>query len=322
MRILLVKTSSLGDVIHNLPVASDIHHHFPDARIDWAVEESFAEIPRLHPAVANVIPVAPRRWRRSLLDPRTRADIARLRARLAEGAYDFVIDTQGLIKSALIARLVPGQRIGLDWVSSREPLRPFYHRTCRVPWGQHAVERNRKLAGLALGYEPSRPADYGIRAPDLDPPPEWAGPLSGRAYAVMLHATSAAEKLWPELQWVKLDDHLHQRGLTSVLPWGSNAERERSEHIASLAKAGFVPPRLDLTEAAWLLGNAQIVFGVDTGLSHLAAALGTPTVGIYCATDPAATGLYGAPRARSVGRTGQPPSVGEVIGAERQLLGS
>jgi heptosyltransferase-1 len=320
MRILLVKTSSLGDVVHNLPVASDIRHHFPDARIDWAVEESFAAIPRLHPAVANVIPVAPRRWRKSLLERETRAEIARLRARLAEGAYDFVVDTQGLIKSALIAWLAPGRRIGLDWVSSREPLRPLYHRTCRVPWGQHAVERNRQLAGLALGYQPTLPADYGIRAPNLTPLPDWAAGLPVRAYAVVLHATSAAEKLWPEVQWAKLADHLHHRGLTSVLPWGSDAERVRSEHIASLARAGFVPPRIDLTEAAWLLGNAQIVFGVDTGLSHLAAALGTPTIGIYCATDPAATGLFGAPRARNVGTAGKPPSVGDAIAAERELL--
>ena len=165
MRILLVKTSSLGDVVHNLPVASDIRQHFPTARIDWAVEESFAEIPRLHPAVTTVVVVAPRRWRKSLLHGDTRSEIAALRAQLNDGAYDFVIDTQGLIKSALIARLAPGRRIGLDWISSREPLRLFYHRTYRVPWGQHAVQRNRQLAGLALGYEPAQAADYGIRVP-------------------------------------------------------------------------------------------------------------------------------------------------------------
>jgi heptosyltransferase-1 len=320
MRILLVKTSSLGDVVHNLPVASDIRQHFPHARIDWAVEESFAEIPRLHPAITEVVPVAPRRWRQSLLGRATRREIAGLRTRLADGAYDFVIDTQGLIKSALIACLAPGSRIGLDWVSSREPLRFFYHRTYRVPWGQHAVQRNRQLAGLALGYEPAQAADYGIRVPQLAPAPDWVARLQGKAYAVLLHATSAADKLWPEHQWVKLGDHLHHRGLLSVLPWGSEPERQRSEHIASLLKLAYVPPRLDLTQAAWLLGNAQAAFGVDTGLSHLAAALGTPTVGIYCATDPAATGLFGTPRAHNVGTTGRPPSVGEVIAAEREVL--
>ncbi len=174
MRILLVKTSSLGDVVHNLPVASDIHAHVPGARIEWAVEESFADIPRLHPAVATVVAVAPRRWRKSLLGAATRREIGALRARLTQAAYDVVIDTQGLLKSALIARLAPGRRFGLDWSSSREPLRLFYDRTYRVPWGQHAVQRNRQLAGLALGYAPAPSVDYGIRTPVLSPAPQWA----------------------------------------------------------------------------------------------------------------------------------------------------
>jgi heptosyltransferase-1 len=199
-------------------------------------------------------------------------------------------------------------------------LRPFYHRTYRVPWGRHAVERNLQLAALALGYTPIEPADYGIRAPELAPPRAWARALSEQPFAVLLHATSAVQKLWPEHQWVKLGDHLHHRGLKSVLPWGSEAERRRSEHVARRLRLAYVPPRLTLTEAAWLLGHAQIVFGVDTGLSHLAVALGTPTVGIYCATDPAATGLYAPSRARSVGAAGKPPSVGVIIAAERELL--
>ncbi len=105
-----------------------------------------------------------------------------------------------------------------------------------------------------------------------------------------------------------------------MLPWGSEPERQRSEYLASVLELAYVPPRLDLTQAAWLLGNAQAAFGVDTGLSHLAAVLGTPTIGIYCATDPTATGLFGAAHARNIGTTGRPPSVGEVIAAERELL--
>jgi len=320
MRILLVKTSSLGDVVHNLPVASDIHGHLPEARIDWAVEESFIDIPRLHPAIATVVAVAPRRWRKSLLDAATRREIGALRGQLQHTAYDLVIDTQGLLKSALIARLAPGLRVGLDWTSSREPLRLLYDRTYRVPWDQHAVQRNRQLAALALGYEPAPSADYGVRAPILSETPAWAAEVQRDPYAVLLHATSAASKLWPEHQWVKLGDYLHHLGVASVLPWGSEPERVRSEHIASLLKLAYVPPRLDLKTVAWLLGNARAVFGVDTGLSHLAGALGTPTVGIYCATDPAATGLFGAPCVRNVGTAGQPPSLNEVIAAQRELL--
>jgi heptosyltransferase-1 len=322
MRILLVKTSSLGDVVHNLPVASDIRVRFPDAQIEWAVEEAFADIPRLHPAISGVIPVALRRWRRRVFSAQTWSEIAQLRARLRAGGYDEVIDTQGLVKSALVARMAPGRRSGLDLRSSREPLWPFFHRTYAVPWGQHAVERNRQLAAKALGYGIDSPPAYGIAPPaHLVGPDSWAGPLAPRAYAVLLHSTSAADKLWPEHQWVKLGDHLHHHGVPCVLPWGSDAERARSERIATLLRNAVVPPRLSLADAAWLLGRARIVFGVDTGLAHLATALGTPIMGLYCATDPAATGLYGAPLARNLGGIGRPPSIAEVIAAERQLCG-
>jgi heptosyltransferase-1 len=320
MRILLVKTSSLGDVVHNLPVASDLRARFPDARIDWAVEEAFAEIPRLHPAVADVVPVALRRWRRQLFRRDTRRALSALRARLRSAAYDYVIDTQGLLKSAILTCLAPGRRIGLDWVSSREPLRIFYHRTYRVPWGQHAVVRNRQLAARALGYAAEGPADYGITAPPLDTRAEWAAPIRGRPYAVLLHATSAERKLWPEHQWIKLADHLQHRRFACVFPWGSEAEQARSQRLAQPIRDSIVPPRLSLTELAALLGRARVVFGLDTGLSHLAAALGTPTVGIYVATAPAATGLYGAARVRNVGGRGDAPALAEVLGAERDLL--
>jgi heptosyltransferase-1 len=321
MRILLVKTSSLGDVVHNLPVASDIRARFPEAQIDWVVEESLADIPRLHPAVTGVIPVTLRRWRREIFSAQTWAALGELRTRLRVGAYDQVIDTQGLLKSALLARLAPGRRSGLDLRSSREPLRPFYSRTYSIPWGQHAVERNRQLAAKALGYALEPRVEYGIRAPQRPTAPaDWATVLAPGKYAVLLHATSARAKLWPEHQWVKLGDHLHHRGVRCVLPWGTPAEQARSERIAKLLRDAIVPPRLAIRDAAWLLGQARIVFGVDTGLSHLAAALGTPTVGIYCATDPAATGLYGATSARNVGTIGHVPAVGEVIAAERAVL--
>lgn len=322
MRILLVKTSSLGDVVHNLPVASDLRHRFPDARIDWAVEEAFAEIPRLHPAVSEVVTVALRRWRRQMFRRETWHALGALRARLGSAGYDYVIDTQGLLKSAVVARLASGTRVGLDWVSSREPLRPFYDRTFRVPWGRHAVVRNRELAAKALGYAADTPADYGIAAPALDPAPPWAGPIRGRPYAVLLHATSAERKLWPEHQWIKLADHLQHRGLACVLPWGSEVEHARSQRIAKPLRESVVPAWLSLTDMAALLGHARIVFGLDTGLSHLAAALGTPTVGIYVSTAPAATGLYGGPRVRNVGGRGEAPSLMDVIGSESELLRS
>ena len=317
-RILLVKTSSLGDVVHNLPVASDLSIHKPGVEIDWAVEESFSAIPALHPAVAQVIPIGLRRWRGALLDPETWREISRLHTLLQARAYDAVIDSQGLIKSALISRMAPGRRFGLDWISAREPLRPFFHRTIHVSWKLHAVERNRQLAAKALEYTPAPECRYGILPPG-EPLGDWARTLQAGRSAVLLHATSADRKLWPEHQWIKLGDHLHHLGLQPILPWGSEPERSRSERIAKPLKHAMVPPRLSLREAAGLLGQAHVVFGVDTGLAHLAVALGVPTVGIYTATDPTATGLHGSTRATNVGGKGRSPSVAAVLSAWQQV---
>ena len=163
MRILLVKTSSLGDVIHNLPVVTDLRTHFPGASIDWVVEEGFADIARLHPGVARVIPVALRRWRKSLLAPATWQEMGAFRTTLKEQSYDLVIDTQGLVKSALITRMARGKRCGYAATAAREPLAArFYDATFEVAKDLHAVLRNRQLAALAAGYEATTAPDYGI----------------------------------------------------------------------------------------------------------------------------------------------------------------
>ena len=312
--ILLVKTSSLGDVVHNLPVASDIRAAFPAAQIDWVVEEAFASIPSAHHAVRNVLPVAIRRWRRS---PWRRSVPAEMRAflhSLRRERYDAAIDTQGLLKSALITRAARGERYGLDWKSSREPLRLFYDRTFSVPWSQHAVQRNRSLAAQALQYTPAAPVDYGIRA--AAPQFSW---LPRDRYAVLIHSTSATQKLWPEARWSELARYFASRDVVCVLPWGSSVERERSERLARTMPSAIVPPTLQLDEVMAVLGGAYAVVGVDTGLTHLAAALGAATVGIYCATDPTRTGVYGAARGVNVGSPGLMPEVTEVEQAFARL---
>lgn len=295
--ILLIKTSSMGDVVHNLPVVGDILSALPGARIDWVVEEGFAAIARLHPGVGRIVPVALRRWRRQLFEPRTRREVAEFSRQLRATAYDAVIDTQGLLKSAALARLARGIRHGLDWKSSREPLRLLYDHTYSIPWSLHAVRRNRELAARALGYALPERFRYGIAATpaSLEALARTlpAGFPDAR-YAVLLHATSAAIKEWPEQNWVNLGTRLAQAGVRSVLPWGSEAERHRSLRLASAMPDALVPPRLELDLLAALLSGAAVVAGVDTGLAHLSVALGRPTIGIYCATDPAATGLFGA----------------------------
>ncbi|MDD5058977.1 MAG: lipopolysaccharide heptosyltransferase I [Sideroxydans sp.] len=306
-KIVLIKTSSLGDVLHNLPVVTDICKHIPDARIDWVVEESFAALPALHPKVLHVIPVAIRRWRKSWWA--ARSEIQGFRQELRERRYDFALDTQGLLKSALITHFAHTKRCGYDWNSAREPLASlFYDHTYSVHKDQHAVERNRQLAAAALGYTALGAPDYGIRTPEIALP--W---LPHSSYVVLLHATSRDDKLWDEQNWIALGKHLHQTGLNAVLPWGSAQEKTRSERLCAAIPDAVCTPRLNLNEAAALLGKARAVVGVDTGLSHLAAALAVPTVGIYTATDPGLTGLYAGARAVNLGGKSTPPSLDAVI---------
>ena len=308
--ILLVKTSSLGDVLHNLPVVSDIMRAYPDAHIDWVVEQSFAALPKLHPAVNNIIPVAMRSWRKNLLTSNTWREIAIFRRTLHAKQYDLAIDTQGLLKSALMMRGVNGLRCGFDRNSAREPLASFlYQRTFHVDKGQHAVERNRQLVAQTMGYTLKTGVDYGIVPPEIALP-AW---LPKGDFAVLLHATSRDDKLWGEANWVALGKHLQQQNIRCILPWGNEVEKSRSERLSKQIPDSIFPGKLNLTEIASIVGKATAVIGVDTGLAHLAAAMGVPTIGIYTATNPALTGLYAGERAVNLGGIQRAPDVVEVI---------
>lgn len=314
-KILLVKTSSLGDVIHNLPAATDICRHVPGVRVDWVVEEAFAGIPALHPGVARVIPVALRRWRRTPFSRRVIAEILAFRRSLRQKHYDRVLDSQGLLKSALISRWARGERWGHDRTGAREPLAAwFYQRCAAAPLNLHAVERNRLLAAAAFGYRPEKTIDYGIRAPALALP--W---LPARPYAVLLHATSRSAKEWAETRWIALAARLAGSGLACVLPWGSPGEQARSERLAEAMADAVVPPALSLGEIAALLAGARAAVGVDTGLTHLAAALNVPVVALYCASDPALTGVYGDGPGRNLGGAHGPPSLEAVAAALEEV---
>ncbi len=318
MRILLVKTSSLGDVIHNLPVASDIRRVYPEAQIDWVVEEGFAEIPRLHPAVRHALPVAVRRWRKSLFSPHTWQEIREYRRLASADFYDAVLDTQGLIKSGLLASQAQGEKFGHAATSAREPLAAlFYDRSFAIPKTLHAVTRNRQLAAAALGYAlDGLPLDYGIAAPPLSAP--W---LPAGDYAVLLTATSRTDKEWPEENWRALGSALIATGVRCVLPGGSSTERSRAGRLAQSLGRAVAAPAMNLTDLAGLLAGARIVVGVDTGLVHLAAALGRPTLALYCASDPTLTGVLGSAPYVNLGGPGLPPSAKEVVATALQLLG-
>jgi heptosyltransferase-1 len=316
MHILLLKTSSLGDVIHNLPVVSDLRRSLPEAGIDWCVEESFADIPRLHPAVAEVIPLAIRRWRRQLGQAATWREMRDFRRRLRSRAYDFVLDTQGLVKSALVGRLAHGRRLGYAAEAARESFAArLYDDTFVIPRNVHAVQRNRWLAAAAFDYPVDLPLDYGIAPPIID-----IGWLPAGPFAVLLTATSRDDKLWQEAHWHELGRALSDAGVTAVLPAGNAHERERAERIAAAVAGTIVAPPLGLRELAALLARASVAIGVDTGLAHLAAALRVPVIALYVATDPSLTGVFGDGFVRNLGNTGRPPAPAEVIAAAERAL--
>lgn len=314
MRILLVKTSSLGDVIHNLPVVGDLRRAFPDIRIDWCVEESFAAIPRLHPGVDKVIPVAIRRWRKALFKCGTWGEIRAFRRQLRATSYDAVLDTQGLLKSAIVARQARGLHLGYAAEAAREPLASrYYDETFAIPTNAHAVERNRWLASAALGYPGDAALDYGIRAEPLVAP--W---LPSIPYIVCFSATSRQDKLWKESSWLALGQALAAEGVSAIFPGGSMAEMERATRLAAGVPGAVAAPSLDLPALASLIAGARACVGVDTGLTHLAAALRVPTVALYVATEPGLTGVLGSAFHRNLGGTGMHPTADAVLAALAQ----
>ncbi len=307
MKLLIVKTTSMGDVVHALPALSDMQRALPGLQADWLVEAPFAAIPALHPGVRQVLPLAWRKWRRQLLQRDTWQAIGQLRATLRRERYDLVLDLQGLLKSALWARQAQGPVVGYDRQSAREPLATLlYSSRARVGRELHAVERCRRLAAAHLGYAvPTSAPDFGLAAP----PPTWAAPPR---YAVLIPNASRPEKLWPEARWITVGQRLADRGWKPVVLWGSEAEQTLAERIAAGCE-GDVPPFLKVRDMAAVLAGAQTVVGLDTGFTHLAAAFGRPTIGIYCDHEPGLAGVTGPGAVFSLGGKGQVPTLAEVL---------
>jgi heptosyltransferase-1 len=307
-RVLLIKTSSLGDVIHCLPAVTDMARSVPDLTLDWVIEEQLAEIARLHPAVTRAVPVRLRQWRRRLFAPQTWREFGAFRRAVAERPYERIIDAQGLIRSALLARLAAGPHCGYDASSVREPPASlFYDRRYPASVTLHAAERMRRLVAQAMCYEAPAEVDYGLRVEGGRP--AW---LAASDYLVGLHATARPDKAWEEARWVELARRAGEAGLSVVLPWGDERERARSERIAAASGAGVAPPRLGFADLAGLLAGAAAVAGVDTGLTHLASAVGAPVVAIYAASWADFNGVIGPGYVANLGGPGAPPGVDEV----------
>ncbi len=316
--VLVVRPSSLGDIVHALSLVADIRAHRRDLAVDWVAEDVFAPLVALDPGVRRVIPVALRRWRRRPLESATWREAAAFRRDLRRDDYVAVLDLQEQVKGACLAWLARGPRHGPDRASIREPIATLAHQHHHaIDPNQHLIDRCRQLAAAALGYRADGPPRFGLAAPA----PAADAPIPDRPYLVFLHATSRDDKLWPEANWRALIDVFTQSGFAIVLPWGNADERARSERLATGETAASVPPRQPLPALATLLARAELVIGVDTGLVHLAAALGTPTVALFVATDARLAGVERASvLARDLGGIDIIPSVGEVQHAAGELL--
>jgi heptosyltransferase-1 len=313
-RILIIRTSSLGDLVHALPAISDIARCVPGAQIDWVVEEAFAEIPAWHPAIHEVIPVALRRWRKTWWAREVHLERRALAERLRRAPYDVVLDMQGLLKSAWLARHASGVRHGLDWRSAREPLASlFYDVRHRVKFWQPAVTAQRELAALTFGYPASGPPDFGLQA-------LRAGHGGERGYAAIMPSASRDDKLWPADHWRQVFQRLLAEGLELRLLAGNAQESARAHELAEGMEGVQVLPRMNLTAVAQVLAGARLMVGLDSGLTHLSAALGRPTVGIYRASTPVRTPLVGSSFTASLGDRGASPSLEVVLASVEQAL--
>ncbi len=276
-RVLLVKTSSMGDVVHMLSAVREAQQQRPEIRFDWVCEEAFVELPRLLTNVDRVIPVATRRWRKSLLAAATRQEIRSFLASCRARAYDTVIDAQGLLKTAWITACMrcPRQaRFSFDWPTSREALSSLAAgRAVHAPMHWHAIERLRALCGQALGYQPTGP----ITALESHRP---------HGNSVMFFpGTTRQEKSWPVQEWIALGRALDQQGLEVQLVWGTPQEQQVGETLTqAIGGRTRLLPKSSLAALAQHMRSARAAVGVDSGLMHLAVALGTPTVAVMSAS--------------------------------------
>lgn len=313
--ILLLRMSSMGDLIHTWPAVSDLARHYPDARLVWVCEESFLDIPAMHPFVHQILPIAWRRWRKSLFSNKTRQEMSAFFQTLRATKWDLVIDPQGLFKSAIPGKLAGGKLVGQAWGHSRDPLASlFYDVKLPIGRGLTAIDRNRQIFAAACGYTLEQPPHYGVCCGQRL---AW---LPSGPYAVLMHATSRVEKEWPEASWIALARHLAAKGIVAVYPWGNATEQQRAQRLAAAVPGSVVAPRLTLAEAAALVGHAAVGIGLDTGLTHLANAFAIPLVAIFTDSNPRMVGMLGGNNVADCGDIGVIPAADEVIAAVDKVL--
>jgi heptosyltransferase-1 len=335
-KILLVKLSSLGDVLHNLPIVWDLRARVPDAQIDWVVEEGYVHL--LEPLLVSngfrgidrIIPFALRRWKKNLLSLNTWKEFFAFRKALQVTTYDVLIETQGLLKSAIVCSLakkspravVAGLANATEF-SGYEPLaRFFYNHLVQVPTQCHAVDRSRWVMCSALDW----PLVERSNAPQFYPkqfvesiPRDVVDGLKN-PYVLCFHSTAREAKRWSNEHWITLGRELSARGYQVIFPWGSSVEKVVSASLAEKIPGAIVAPTFSIKEAFSVIAGAALTVGVDTGLTHLAAVLDRPTVEIYCDSPRWKTEGYWSDRIENVGDIQSPPKVQEVLDVSLKLL--
>ena len=300
-RVLLIKLTSMGDLMHALPAITDARRVVPDIEFDWVVDEAFAEVASWHKAVRQIIPSAHRRWKKNLTQCIANGQLKAFYRKLNADDYDVILDAQNNLKSALITRLRRGQSHGLDKTSIREkPAHWAYHYHHKVDKAQHAITRQRQLFAEAIGYEmPQTVPDYGIDRsrmvlPDIDLP---------NHYLVFVHNASWTTKLWPESHWHQLIEKAAQAGYNVVLPCGNDEELQRAQRLGAIHDNATALPKLSLSQIGAILDNAVGAVCCDTGLCHLAAVLGVPSVSFYGPTSAALIGATGVNQDHLIARS-------------------
>jgi len=335
-RILLVKLSSLGDVLHNLPIVWDIRSRLPNAQIDWVVEEGYVNL--LKPLLSQdgfrgidrIIPFGLRRWKKSLLSMKSWQEFFAFKSELQEVSYDIIIETQGLLKSALVCALtkksantkVAGLANATEFSGFEPMAKAFYNQSVQVPFQCHAVDRSRYVTCAALEFplinRSEKAQFYPANYVELISPQNIAD--LEKPYILFFHSTAREAKRWPNTHWIELGTQLSRLGFQIVLPWGSAAERVISQELALQIPGSIVPNAFSIEEAFSVIANAALVVGVDTGLTHLSAVLNRPTVEIYCDSPRWKTEGYWSDKIRNLGDIKAPPSVDQVAAASFELL--
>lgn len=277
MKVLIVKTSSLGDIVHALPAVTEASHFFPSIEFDWLVEEAFCSVPSVHPSINNIIPVSLRKWRRNLSN--AAIEFPPFVRRLRSVDYDLIIDSQGLLKSAILTMLSRGERAGFDARSSREKAASFfYNKSYRVSGNAHAILRQKSLFARILGYQETENVDYGLGKKNKQ-----------RKKVIFFHGTSSRKKEWPKKFWSELVSKATSKNWEVIIPALGLHEIDRAKSISG-GRATILADT-SIKNLMRELGECSAAVSVDTGLGHLANAFSVPSIGIFGRTDPKLTGL-------------------------------